>query len=216
MNRPKSTPATLIASSKAPSSSSSTAKSYYDTIPTQSVAAKPVINKLKAATAVAKPPIKTNAINPVKNSIPKKIAPSSGAPKQVLSYDQMLKMAENCHKDKVINKVEVVKSEIAPSKHTDLYYSTSSKTTVKKTVEALNAPSKRTEISDSKQQQQPRQFKHVEGGVKPAANIPKASASAVQSINGGVSSWDRIVADMKKKNVKKIKSKNYNTVIRLY
>lgn len=112
-------------------------RSYYDTVPEtglhHSSSSSSNNGKTKSATSksIVKPPVANTSLRPssmpvkpgLKN-IPKKPVPSSsgGGQKAKLSYDQMLKIAENCHKEKASNP-KGDKTEIGTSKHVDLYFS---------------------------------------------------------------------------------------------
>lgn len=198
-----------IKSSLIKPASASGARSYYDSVPKTTVKQPISSDKIKNPPAPVRPPIKVmnknmpTTVKPSLQKIPIKKSVSV-APKQVLSYNQMLKIAENCHKDKVTNKGEV-KSEVGSTKNIDLYLNKKDKE--KKTAEHSVVPvapvsAKHPPVTNHSKFQS----SHMRQQIDPKLQVKNLKVAVpVAENNKGVSSWDRVVSDMKKKPVKKLK-----------
>lgn len=192
-------------------------KSYYDQIPTVKInepSTKP--NKPKQPIQNTRPSIQTKPSFSSKSSgskpIPKKKVPIAST-KSSMSYDQILKMAENCHKDKSSNPT---KSEVSESTkandYRDLYFNNYGKNQkASSSVATLAAVKKFSEERKRPEESRPQLKKPQE---QSRGALAKAPVSAPAKSTPGMSSWDKIVSDMKRKPVKKIKNKEpeYNQI----
>lgn len=180
-------------------------------------------NKPTSASSTNKPnKVPVTHSKPVINNVKKKTTSSSNAPKPALSYDQILKIAETCHKDKASfkndNKIEKIinKRPAFTANGVDDYYNKkafesntmSASNTSRQLIE--NSKVKKNTNSVEKIEKTETKFKKpfsVEN-TKPH-NLSKEPAfskhvTIPSSENTrGMSSWDRIIADMQKKPVKK-------------
>lgn len=172
-------------------------KSYYDQIPSitknsnESLKTKqPNINKssIQSKLSINKPPL---------NNPPKKKNIPSAPAKPAMSYDQILKMAETCHKDKASNPTKLDQpNSNKTNDYRDLYFNNNSKNQKASSVSS-------TAIK-----------KYTDEKKRPEDNKPKSSNAAIKApvsapvkATPAISSWDKIVSDMKKKPVKKIKQR---------
>lgn len=167
-----------------PYNSNRKTKSYYDQLPNVS---KKKINKLDSNSAIKDESTKKATF--IKNTT------SSGSLKSLMSYDQILKMADNCHKESKIstpNKIEPKNS----NDYSNLLYGNNK---LKKSVEEI------------KMKYEPKSDAHLRTSINKTVDQSKISKAADQSklapITSGTSAWDRIISDMKKKPVQKSKSK---------
>lgn len=167
----------LSATSQAnPYNSNRKTKSYYDQLPNVS---KKRINKFDS------------------NSIIKDKSTTNGSLKSLMSYDQILKMADNCHKESKISTLNKTEPK-SSNDYSNLLYGNSK---LKKSVEEI------------KMKYEPKSDAHLRTSINKTVDQSIISKAADQSklvpITSGTSAWDRIISDMKKKPVQKSKSNLY-------
>lgn len=163
-------------------------KSYYDQ---EAIVNTKIVSKHEGNSILKDKSAKNDTLNSLK-----KTSTTNGLiKKQQISYDQILKMADNCHKE---SKISTTKNESKSSNdYSNLLYG--------------NSKLKKYEISEKSAletnlKKDSKSVKHIRtrfNKIVDSSKKPKASNQI--PITSGQSAWDRIISDMKKKPVQKIK-----------